>query len=254
MRSRPIVLVIAGSDSSGGAGLVRDVQVLTDFEVDARCVVTAVTAQSNTRVAAIHCVPPEMVVRQLRAALDSGPVGAIKIGMLATRATIEAVAEALPSRERVPIVLDPVLVATSGGALLEEPALSVLRDVLLPRITLVTPNLSEAAALLREPVQITEAQMIGVAQRMLSVGSQAVLLKGGHAQSDMAVDVLVEAGVAPHVIRASRVRATLRGTGCALSSAIAASLTRQPSLIQACERAKRYVRDALEKAVVRDVY
>jgi hydroxymethylpyrimidine/phosphomethylpyrimidine kinase len=203
---RPVVLVIAGSDSSGGAGLLRDVQVLTRLEVEARCVVTAVTAQTHTAVSAIHHVPPEIVREQMRAALETGDIGAIKIGMLGTLETIEAVIEALPSRDRIPIVLDPVLSSSSGGSLLKPSAQTRLKDLLLPRVTLVTPNLPEAARL------------------------------------------LVTASDAPVRLCAARVGGALRGTGCALSSAIAANLALQVPLIPACERAKAYVWSLFQQA------
>src|SRR5215469_10141933 len=144
MTDRPAVLVIAATDSSGGAGLTRDVRVLSDFSVDALCVVTAVTAQSDQQVTAVHHVPPDVVRAQLTAALATRQVGAIKIGMLGTRATVEAVAEALPASD-VPIVLDPVLVSSSGGVLLDDAGRAALIRLLMPRATLVTPNVPEVA-------------------------------------------------------------------------------------------------------------
>lgn len=239
--SRPSVLIIAGSDSSGGAGLLRDVQVLTQFEVDARCVVTAVTAQTHTQVVAIHHLPPQLVRQQITCALETGEIGAIKIGMLGTRATLQAVAETLPARDRIPIVLDPVLASSSGKSLLEEAGLSALRDLLMPRSTLVTPNLPEAAALLEEEVAASEAAMIGQAQRLLRFNAHAVLMKGGHASGEQVVDILVTRSDPPMFMRAERKAATLRGTGCALSSAIAAGLALKLPLAIACERAKAYV-------------
>jgi hydroxymethylpyrimidine/phosphomethylpyrimidine kinase len=245
---RPVVLVIAGSDSSGGAGLLRDVQVLTRLEVEARCVVTAVTAQTHTSVSAIHHVPPEIVREQMRAALETGDIGAIKIGMLGALETIKAVIEALPSRDHIPIVLDPVLSSSSGSSLLTPSAQTGLKDLLLPRVTLVTPNLPEAARLLAENAATDDGQMIEQAQRILGFGSQAVLLKGGHALGQEAVDVLVTASDTPVRLRAARVDGALRGTGCALSSAIAANLALQMPLVVACERAKAHVWSLLQQA------
>jgi hydroxymethylpyrimidine/phosphomethylpyrimidine kinase len=241
MNARPVVLVIAGSDSSGGAGLVRDVHVLTQFEVDARCAITAVTAQTNSHVAAIHHLTPQIVRQQIQAALEAGGIGAVKIGMLGTRAIVEAVIETLPSREQIPIVLDPVLASSSGGSLLEAAALPVVRESLIPRVTLITPNVMEAAVLLGDETAMNEATMIQHAQRILQIGSQAVLLKGGHAAGDEAVDVLVASTGTPTSFYAPRINASLRGTGCALSSAIAASLARGMALNEACDRAKRFV-------------
>ena len=245
----PTVLVIGGSDSSGGAGLVRDVQVLTQFEVRARCVVTAVTAQTDRKVAAIQYISPEIVRQQIWAALSDGGIDAVKIGMLGTRATIEAVVETLPSPDEIPIVLDPVFASSSGGRLLEESGLSVLRDRLIPQVTIVTPNLLESAILLSDDPATDVSMMIGQAQRLLCLGSRAVLLKGGHATGVEAVDVLsTAANLAPVLFRGPRVNAVLRGTGCALSSAIAASLAAGVPLAAACERAKAYVLSALQRA------
>lgn len=246
MSLRPSVLIIAGSDSSGGAGLLRDVQVLTEFDVDARCAVTAITVQTNLQVGNVHCLPPRLIREQIAAALETGGIGAIKIGMLGTRATIRAVAESLPVGERIPIVLDPVLASSSGRSLLEEAGMSVLRKLLLPRVTLITPNLPEAAALLEEEVVVGETAMPEQAQRLLRFGVQAVLLKGGHSAGEESMDVLVTRSAPPTCMRAARVTATLRGTGCALSSAIAACLALKMPLALACERAKRYVWSKLQ--------
>jgi hydroxymethylpyrimidine/phosphomethylpyrimidine kinase len=239
MAVRPTVLVIAGVDSSGGAGLTRDACVLADFEVDALCAVTAVTAQSNSRVSAVHHVPPEIVGAQIAAAFGTREIGAIKIGMLGVRAIVEAVAEALP--RGVPIVLDPVLVATSGGVLLDTDGQRAMREILFPRVTLVTPNVPEAATLLAEPPANSERELIAQAERLLALGPQAVLLKGGHATGEEAVDWLVSGNIPAQRIASRRVDATRRGTGCALASGIAAGLASGMSLAEACERAKRYV-------------
>jgi hydroxymethylpyrimidine/phosphomethylpyrimidine kinase len=245
----PTVLVIGGSDSSGGAGLVRDVQVLTQFEVRTRCVVTAVTAQTDQQVVATQYISAEIVRQQMWAALNDGGINAIKIGMLGARATIEAVVEALSSPDEIPIVLDPVFASSSGGVLLEESGLSVLRDRLIPRVTIVTPNLLESAILLGDDPATDVPMMISQAQRLLCLGSRAVLLKGGHATGVEAVDVLsTTASLAPVLFRGPRVNAVLRGTGCALSSAIAGSLAAGVPLAAACESAKGYVLRELQRA------
>lgn len=240
--TRPAVLAIGATDSSGGAGLTRDVQVLGDFAVDALCAVTAVTAQSDARVAAIHPVPPELVRAQIAAALATRPVGAIKIGVLATRAAVMAVAEALPD---VPTVLDPVLAATSGGRLLDEPGRRALCEALIPRVTLLTPNVPETAALLGEAPARDTATLLDQAYRLLRLGMQAVLVKGGHAQGPEAVDLLVR----PHgeVVRFATPRFDVarRGTGCMLSASIAAGLALGMPLDAACRRAKTYVSNIL---------
>ncbi|HEY6823344.1 MAG TPA: hydroxymethylpyrimidine/phosphomethylpyrimidine kinase, partial [Steroidobacteraceae bacterium] len=153
------VLVIAGSDSSGGAGVTRDVHTLTQLGVQARCVVTAVTAQSDASVYAVHVLPAELVRAQLAAACATGPVDAIKIGMLARRATVLAVCAAIPAGA-LPIVLDPVLASSSGGELLDAQGREALRTTMLPRATLLTPNIPEAAALLGRDCAHSEAELL----------------------------------------------------------------------------------------------
>ena len=238
---RLAVLVIAGTDSSGGAGLGRDVQTLGDLEVDALCAVTAVTAQSNRLVARVHHVPVALVRAQIETAFDTRRPSAIKIGMLGTGAIVEAVAEALPADETIPTVLDPVLAASSGGALLDESGRESLKRVLLHRATVVTPNALEAAVLLQEEAAQDEGALCSQAQRLLALGARAVLLKGGHAAGDEAVDWLAMPGCAPERIASGRIHARLRGTGCALASAIAAHLAAGASLPEACRGAKDYV-------------
>ena len=228
--------------------MLRDTQVLAELGVDALCAITAVTAQTDTRVDATHSMPREVVRQQLNNAFESGGIGAVKIGMLGNRATVEVVAEALPSRESSPIVLDPVLVSSSGAPLLSDAGLASLKELLLPLCTLVTPNLNEAAALLGDSVADTETAMVTQAERILRMGAQGVLLKGGHATGDEAVDVLVTTSAPPMRFPAPRVNVQLRGTGCALSSAIAAHLALQASLASACDRGKRYVLSKMQQA------
>ena len=242
------VLVIAGADSSGGAGLTRDVRVLADFDTDTVCAITAVTAQSNSRVAAVHHVPPDIIRAQIGAAFETRAIGAVKIGMLGNRATVEAVVESLPPRESVPVVLDPVLVASCGGLLLDEDGRQTLVERLLPRVTLVTPNVPEAAALVGEKPAAGESALVGQALRLLALGPRAVLLKGGHATGPEAVDWLISGHQSVRRITAPRIPATLRGTGCALASAIAAGLAAGATLADSCERAKSYVTQLLQRA------
>jgi hydroxymethylpyrimidine/phosphomethylpyrimidine kinase len=247
---RAAVLVIAATDSSGGAGLTRDVRVLTDFSVDALCVITAVTAQSDTRVTAVHAVPPEVIRAQLEAAFDTRRIDAIKIGMLGTRASVETVAKSLPpaAGTTIPVIVDPVLVSSSGGVLLDAQGRAALLLELLPRTTLLTPNVPEAAALLGEPSATDEAGLIRQAERLLGFGSRAILIKGGHSEGDSAVDLLIR-GPEQFVERigAKRLAATSRGTGCALASAIAAGLANAIPLGDACRAAKDYVLGMLKE-------
>ena len=238
---RPCVLVIAASDSSGGAGLTRDVRVLSELGVDALCAVTAVTAQSDRAVTAVHHVPPEIVRAQIKAAFDTRPVDAVKIGMLGALATVEAVAEAL-MRQPQPfsLVIDPVLVSSSGGVLLDEGGRVALTQALFPTATLVTPNVPEVAALLGEPVATSEAALLEQGRRLLDLGSQAILLKGGHSEGREAVDLLISREGVDR-LAAPRVAGSSRGTGCALASAVAAGLASGKTLLEACTAAKRYV-------------
>jgi hydroxymethylpyrimidine/phosphomethylpyrimidine kinase len=239
--TRPAVLVIAATDSSGGAGITRDVQVLSDFSVDALCAITAVTAQSNASVHAIHHVPADTIRTQIQAALATRPIAAIKIGMLGCRATVEAIVECIADLESVPIVLDPVLVASSGGVLLDAQGRAAMIEQLFPRVLLVTPNIPEAAALLDTSIATDERSMLLQAQRLLKFGPQAVLLKGGHSEGHMAVDLLVTADGNPQRLESRRENVTRRGTGCMLSTAIAARLASGATLVDACADAKRYV-------------
>lgn len=248
MNARPRVLVIAGTDSSGGAGLLRDVQVLSELGVEASCAITAVTAQSHHQVTSTCVLSTEIVRQQISAAFASGPVNAIKIGMLGSGAIVEVVAQLLPDRANVPIVLDPVLAASSGVQLLDEAGLLVLKQRLLSRCTLITPNLIEAATLLGGSAAVAEATMLRQAQDLLRFGPASVLLKGGHAEGSEALDILVAENAEPSLFRAERLNVSLRGTGCALSSAIAASLALGMPLVSACQQAKDYVLSKLRAA------
>jgi hydroxymethylpyrimidine/phosphomethylpyrimidine kinase len=239
------VLVIAGSDSSGGAGLTRDVRTLTRLDTRALCVVTAVTAQSDAHLTAVHVVPAELVWAQMTAALATRRVDAIKIGMLATRATVLAVTAALPT-PAPPLVLDPVLAASSGGELLDEAGRGALCAALLPRTTLLTPNIPEAAALLGTPIAKSETELLQQAAALLALGPRAVLLKGGHGDGPEAADLLLAVDAAPRWLRTPRIGVTRRGTGCALSAAIAAGLAAGLELATACERAKQHVTQLLQ--------
>ena len=245
MNRRPVVLVIAGSDSSGGAGLIRDVQVLSDLGVDSLCAITAVTAQSDSQMSAVHLMPAELVRAQISAALATRPVDAIKIGMLGNRAIVEAVAQCLPARTSIPIVLDPVLVSSSGAVLLDAEGRQAMRLELFPRVSLITPNLPESATLLDEMIADDERDQRRQACRLREFGAEAVLIKGGHGTGAEAVDLLVTATEPVRRMACARLDVTCRGTGCALSSAIAAGLASRLSLNAACVRAKDYVYEML---------
>jgi hydroxymethylpyrimidine/phosphomethylpyrimidine kinase len=241
MSGRPAVLVIAGSDSSGGAGIVRDLRVLGDLGVEAVCAITAVTAQTDGHLLSVHHVPPEIVRTQIRAALGSAAVGAIKIGMLGTAATVSAVAASLPRAGSVPIVLDPVLVSSSGGVLLDEAGRAEMRARLFPLATLLTPNIPEAASLCGAPPAASREERVAQARTLLATGARAVLLKGGHAAGTQVQDLLLTADGAPLWLSSARLEVRCRGTGCALAAGIAAALALGSSLEEACRSARRHV-------------
>ena len=241
MSSRPAVLVIAGSDSSGGAGIVRDLKTLADLGCDALCAISAVTAQTHGHVVSVHHVPPEVVRTQIRAALDSTPVGAIKIGMLGTGATVNAVADSLPRAGTIPVVLDPVLLSSSGGVLLDEAGRAEMCARLFPLATVLTPNIPEAANLCDSVPATSREGLLAHARSLLATGVRAVLLKGGHGDGAEAVDLLLTADGGPQWLSAPRLPARHRGTGCALASAIAAGLASGSSVEEACRSGKQYV-------------
>ncbi|HVN45369.1 MAG TPA: bifunctional hydroxymethylpyrimidine kinase/phosphomethylpyrimidine kinase [Steroidobacteraceae bacterium] len=238
------VLLIGGSDSSGGAGLTRDVSTLTRLGAEGLPVVTAVTAQTDAQVLAVHVVPASVVHTQIAAALSGKPLDAVKIGMLATRATVLAVATALAAA-RLPIVLDPVLVSSSGAELLDAAGREALCTALLPRATVLTPNIPEAAALLGTGTASAEEQLLRQAAALLALGPAAVLLKGGHAEGPEAADLLLTRDAAARWLRGPRIDAARRGTGCTLAAAIAAGLGAGLEIGTACERARQQVRRRL---------
>ena len=239
------VLVIAGCDSSGGAGVVRDLYTLAHFGCPAACALTAVTAQSDAAVSAVEALPPALVQAQIASALAAGDVRAVKIGMLANAAIAAAVAAYLPPRTQVPLVLDPVLWASSGARLIDAAGERVLRAELVPRASLLTPNLPEAAALLGTRTADSVAEQTRQGRALLDLGVAAVLVKGGHGSDAEAVDVLVRTDAAPREFRAARVARGIRGSGCALASGIAAALAAGLALEAACERARGYVLELL---------
>lgn len=234
------VLVIAGSDSSGGAGIVRDVRTLTQLGVDAMCALTAVTAQSDATVMQVFAVPAGIVGAQIDAAFATRAVGAVKIGMLACAATVEAVTIALHRHAPPHVVLDPVLESSSGKPLLDAPGRRALHAGLLGQVTLLTPNIPEAAALLGTTVATDTAGMLAQGRGLLALGPRAVLLKGGHASGNDALDLLVTPE-SVHELRGPRFAANRRGTGCALATAVAAALAQGRTLVEACASAKEHV-------------
>jgi hydroxymethylpyrimidine/phosphomethylpyrimidine kinase len=244
----PVALTIAGSDSSGGAGIQADLKTFAALGVYGASAITALTAQNTQGVDAVLVVPPDFVARQIRVVARDLDLRAVKIGMLATAEIIEAVAEQLKALEGTPVVLDPVMVAASGDVLLDEDAIETFRSVLVPRATVVTPNLPEAAKLLDQGEAKNERDMRAQAEALRALGAQAVLIKGGHADGPEAVDILVD-GEGELRLTAPRVATeNTHGTGCTLSSAVAAELAKGASLREAVTRAKAYVTAALQRA------
>jgi hydroxymethylpyrimidine/phosphomethylpyrimidine kinase len=244
----PVALTIAGSDSSGGAGIQADLKTFAALGVYGASVITALTAQNTMGVTGIHLVPPEFVTAQIDAVFSDLAVKAVKIGMVAQRATIDAIADALQRWSPAHIVLDPVMVATSGDRLLAPDAVQALRTRLIPSATILTPNLPEAAALLDEPVAASAAEIGAQGRRLLALGCPAVLIKGGHGGGSDSVDYLVShSGTLTLSAPRSPTRNT-HGTGCSLSSAIAARLAKGDELVTAVRNAKAFVSDAIAAA------
>ncbi len=245
--SVPIALTIAGSDSSGGAGIEADLKTFSALGVYGACAVTAVTAQNTKGVFAIHDVPADVIAAQIDAVFADLDVGAVKIGMLATEPAIDAVAAALDRYRPRNVVLDPVMIASSGERLLREDALGALRG-LIRRARVITPNLPEAAALLDAPPARDEGEMRGQAAKLLARGAGAVLIKGGHASGPESVDLLVEAGRCLRLAAPRVATKNTHGTGCTLASALTAGLAKGLSLDVAARHAKIYVSAALAAA------
>ena len=246
--STPIALTIAGSDSSGGAGIQADLKTFAALGVYGASAITALTAQNTQGVTGIHLVPPDFVTAQIDAVFADLAVKAVKIGMVAQRATIEAIAGALQRWSHAPIVLDPVMVATSGDRLLAPEAVAALRTRLIPMAAILTPNLPEAAALLDETVASSEAEIEAQGRRLLALGCPAVLIKGGHGGGRDSIDYLVSrSGTLPLSAPRSPTRNT-HGTGCSLSSAIAAGLAKGDDLETAVRAAKVWVSEAIAAA------
>ena len=240
------ILAIAGSDSGGGAGIQADIKTITALGGYAMTAVTAITVQNTLGVSAVHAIPPEIVAGQIRACIDDLGVDAIKIGMLGNEATINAVADALEGC-RVPIVLDPVMIAKGGAALIEEDAVWAMMQRLLPLASVITPNVPELVALTETEVE-DAADMLLAAQELLNAGPRAVLAKGGHLEGDQLTDWLVTQQGHLAFTDAKIETTSSHGTGCTLSAALACSLGQGLALPEAVKRARAFVRQGLERA------
>jgi hydroxymethylpyrimidine/phosphomethylpyrimidine kinase len=241
------VLVVAGSDSGGGAGIQADIKTITALGGYAMTAITAITAQDTTGVHAIHRVPVEIVRAQMECVLADIGADSVKTGMLVDAATIGTIADVLEAHRGIPLVLDPVMVAKGGAALLDPEAVTILRRRLFPLAALITPNLPEGEALTGLEIP-DEAAMRRAASALLTLGAPAVLLKGGHLPGATVVDLLAtEDGIEAFRSRRISTRHT-HGTGCTLASAITTSLAQGMALRDAIRRARAYVHAAIAAA------
>jgi hydroxymethylpyrimidine/phosphomethylpyrimidine kinase len=243
-----IALSIAGSDSGGGAGVQADLKTFAALGVYGATVITALTAQNTQGVAAIHDVPADFIAAQIDAVYSDLDIAAVKIGMLSQPGAVAAVTAGLKRHKAANIVLDPVMVATSGDALLADAAVESLRRELIPHALVVTPNLPEAAALIGASLARNEQEMEAQARELLTLGPAFVLIKGGHGEGAESVDLLVGQG---HAVRLSARRVATKnthGTGCTLSAAIAAGLAKGLDVVAAVREAKSYVTAAIAAA------
>ncbi len=244
----PVALTIAGSDSSGGAGIQADLKTFAALGVYGASVITALTAQNTTGVRGIHEVPADFVTAQIDAVFADLDIRSVKIGMVAQRNTIEAIVAALARWSPEHVVLDPVMVATSGDRLLAADAVEALRSRLIPRSSIVTPNLPEAAALLGEPVAEGEAAIVSQGRRLMAMGCGAVLIKGGHGQGTESVDHFFDADRSIALAGPRLATRNTHGTGCSLSAAIAAGLAKGQDIGTAVQAAKVWISEAIAQA------
>jgi hydroxymethylpyrimidine/phosphomethylpyrimidine kinase len=242
------ILTIAGSDSGGGAGIQADLKTFAALGTYGCSAICALTAQNTQAVIAIHEVPPEFVTAQLEAVFDDIEIAAVKIGMLSSREVIDAVAAGLERHGARKVVLDPVMVAKSGARLLRPDAVEALKQRLLPVATLITPNLPEAGDLLGIEAPGDEAGMVEAAAALRALGPSAVLIKGGHLEDADSVDILDDGGEPLTLVAPRIATANTHGTGCTLSSAIAALLGKGMPLRDAISGAKAYLTAALQAA------
>jgi len=246
--SIPVGLTIAGSDSGGGAGIQADIKAMQAHGVFATSVLTAITAQNTREVTAAFELPVSLIEAQIDAVLEDIPVQAAKTGMLSSSAIIESVARKIKQWNLVPLIVDPVMISKSGYPLLQPEAMDALKEQLLPLATVVTPNAHEAAHLAGMSIRTLEDAR-EAARRIHALGPQTVLVKGGHLQEQDAIDVLYD-GSTFHVFSAPFIDTPhTHGTGCTYSAAIVANLARGFPLLEAIDRAKRYVTEAIRHAL-----
>jgi hydroxymethylpyrimidine/phosphomethylpyrimidine kinase len=241
------VLIVAGSDSGGGAGIQADIKTVTALGGYAATSITAITVQNTLGVHGVHSVPVDMVDAQARAVLDDIGADVIKTGMLGTAELVNMLADLLADYPDIPLVLDPVMVATSGDVLIDDPAVVAIRDRLIPRAALITPNAPEAAKLTDLQVATTQEQ-VEAGQKLVEMGAEAALVKGGHLSGRVITDVLVTASSMTVFESERQDTRNTHGTGCTLASAIATGLAGGAPLATAIESAGQYLSEAIRRA------
>jgi len=242
------VLTIAGSDSGGGAGIQADIKAIAAMGGHASSAVTAITVQNTMGVSDIHPVPDEIVAAQINAVLDDIGADAIKTGLLSSAGLIKTVGHVWDEKaSQIPLIVDPVMVATSGDKLIKDDAVEAIRDILLPKAYLVTPNIPEAEALAGGKITDLETQ-IGAGEELIELGAQAALIKGGHLTGNVMRDVLISPS-GMNIMERPRIETRhTHGTGCTLASAIAALLAQGYSLADAVQSAGDYLHEAIARA------
>lgn len=253
MKSIPIALTIAGSDSGGGAGIQADLKSFSANRVYGASVITALTAQNTIGVTGVHDVPAEFIAAQMDAVFSDLEVDAVKIGMLSQVAVIEAVAAGLKKHKAKNIVFDPVMVTTSGDSLLADDAVEAIQTILMPMADLLTPNLYEAAKLTKQPLATSNDAMIKQAEMLLESGAKAVLVKGGHSEDNNCADYY-KSSTDQTWLTAERIDTeNTHGTGCSLSSAIAANLAHDMNMVEALKHAKQWLTGAIANSDQLDI-
>lgn len=244
----PTVLTIAGTDPSGGAGIQADLKTFSALGCYGMSVITALVAQNTCGVKAIHSVPPEFVMAQLESVMEDIVPDAIKIGMVHSLELVTVIAKILKQYPQIPVVFDPVMIATSGDRLIEEETVDGIVEQLFPLVTLITPNMDEASLLSGMPV-VTVQDMHMASRKIMALGPKALLLKGGHLQSEKLISLLIDKSGLLETLQSDKIHTkNVHGSGCTLSSAIAAYLAQGYELTDAVQKAQQYVHGAIYNA------
>ncbi|WP_443944719.1 bifunctional hydroxymethylpyrimidine kinase/phosphomethylpyrimidine kinase [Pedobacter sp. AW1-32] len=240
------VLTIAGSDSGGGAGIQADLKTFSALGCFGTSAITAITAQNTLGVQSVHSVPPEMISDQIKAVLDDLKPAAIKIGMINRPEVTNIIRAQLLTYPGVPVILDPVMISTSGHRLIEPETVQLLIQNLFPLVALVTPNIDEAEILADMEINDVD-DMVLAGEKIVGLGAKAVLLKGGHLSGPIVSDILIQEKKQPTILKSAWIETkNLHGTGCTLSSAIAAEMAKGHELLEAVKRAKKYIASAIQ--------